>query len=1043
LPQSYYFDNYSVQDGLAQSKVFDILQDSEGFIWLGTGSGVSKYDGMNFYNFTIEDGLKGNGVRKLFEDSHGTIWMGHVGGNISTYIDGEFVKILPDSINIKADITDFIEDSNKRLWISTQGGGAYMVENLGSYGEKPLSIHHFTGKTKLSDRVFDMVETNNGCIYFIIDGVIKVFNEETKGFDIYRPEGLSYYFQITTMFEDKNKNRWFGTYNGGLHRLDFETGNITTFDSKRDGLANNFVTCISQDINGHLWIGTWGGGITRISPDFTTFNQENGLQDNKIWCITNDREGNLLIGTHENGFSIFKGEQFVAFNEKHGLTSTQISAIAQDNYNNMWIGTLDGLFKYNLSGQQIKPLNITKKGSITEIVAIKKGLGPLMWIATKSDGIFSYNTLSKKMHYPAMVNNSIIRSGKVTTCMEVDKEGMVWIGTIDGLFYHTPQNNGLDRVLGSEITALFCDCDSTMWISTKSKGIAYIKGTSFFPIDTLNNITAMCMVKDAQNKLWIGTEGQGIIVYDNNNNIKRYSTIDGLLTNLITAVQTDKAGNIWIGTNLGLNQYNTDENKFHSYTKKSGFTGIEVKNQAMFTDFDNNLWVGTVAGLFKYSPQKDKPNTLEPSIHITNFKVNLKDRPMEKGLKLNYNEKNIFIEYHAISLKDPDKVLYQIKLEGADNDWQPPTKQTFKNYSPLPPGRYTFKVKACNDRNIWNTTPASFSFYIKPPFYLSWWFISIITIVIITSVVMYIQIREQNLVREKEILEQKVKERTAEVVHKNEELALKNKNILDSIQYAQRIQEAILPASCFIQQNFPDSFVLFKPKDIVSGDFYFFEAFNDKLIFAAVDCTGHGVPGAFMSIVGHDGLKRATNEFQLSDPGEILDKLNQLVQGTLQSETNPEVKDGMDISLCVYYPKTQEIKFAGANNPIYIVRKDNTPLIKDNEAMDIALSEFGKNLYETKGNKQPIGAYINRTPFTTHTFQLQSGDSVYVFSDGYADQFGGPKGKKFMYRTLKKMLLEHNNLSMVEQDIRYNEIIENWRGSREQIDDICLMGVRV
>ena len=483
---------------------------------------------------------------------------------------------------------------------------------------------------------------------------------------------------------------------------------------------------------------------------------------------------------------------------------------------------------------------------------------------------------------------------------------------------------------------------------------------------------------------------------------------------------------------------------FYAYTQRSGFTGIEVKNQALFCDENSNIWCGTVNGLFKFSPAKEKINALEPLTSITQMKVNLKERAMTPGLKLKYTDKNIYFEYHSICITDGEKVRYKVMLVGADNDWQPATFQTYKNYSPLPPGHYTFKVIACNDRGIWNSKPVEYSFSVKPPFYRTWWFILMLIIVATSLIITYINVRERNLKAEKILLEKKVKERTAEVMHKNEELAKKNKDILDSINYAQRIQQAILPSPSFVKCHLPESFVFFRPKDIVSGDFYLLEMAEESVMFAVVDCTGHGVPGAFMSFLGHDGVQRAISEYKLSEPGKVLDKLNDLVQRALQSSDNPDVKDGMDIALCLLDAKTRKLQFAGANNPLYIIRSASQPVLMRNDGpMQPNMELNGYHLYETKGNKQPIGAHINRVPFTTYSFEMLPGDTLYVFSDGFADQFGGPNGRKFLYSNLKTILIEHQQLKLSNQMEAYEKIINQWIGNHEQIDDICLMGVRI
>ena len=1042
--QKYYFENYSVNEGLAQSKVYDVIQDSKGFIWTGTASGTSRFDGNNFINYSADDGMAENGVRALYEDSRGYIWFGHAGGGI-TYFDGKIFNALElDSIQINGNITGFLEDSKGRFWIATQGSGAIMIENIKQTLDRNTKFNHYTGKTKLGDRVFYITETHDSTIFFIIDNLIKVYNEQEQSFETYRHEGLSFYFQPTVMFEDKDKNLWYGTYKGGLYRQDYKTGNVTVFDQVKDGLAHNWVSCINQDKSGAIWVGTWGGGITRINPNFKTFNQENGLPENKIWKIICDREGNILIGTNENGLSIFKGEQFISFQPEDGLLSEQVTAISEDNQNNIWIGSPNGLCKYNLSSRRIKSIPLAKHAINSEVIGIKKAPDGTVWIATKEDGIYSYNPLDKSIGYNSGFNSVVVRHGKTVTSLEIDQDGHVWAATVGGLFYLEPENNAYNQIIMGEISCLYYDSKKTMWVGTRGKGIITVKETDFFPIDQLAKTNALCFTEDTEGNIWIGTEGQGIAVFTPDSLVIKYKTKHGLLSDLVSALTTDKDGNIWIGTNKGLSKYDNSDDRFYSYSARSGFTGIEVKDQALFTDFNGGIYCGTVKGLFKFSPEKEMINKLEPLTQITNFNVNLKDRFLEPHTTLSYKEKNIRFEYHGICISDAKKVQYQVMLEGADLDWLPPTQDTYKNYSPLPPGRYIFKVKASNNRGIWNEKPVEFPFVVKPPFYLTWWFILIIMVTITIAIISYINTRERNLIQEKIILEAKVKERTAEVVKKNNELGKKNKDILDSINYAKRIQHAILPSDDLIESHFPESFVLFKPKDIVSGDFYWFQPQKDRILFSAIDCTGHGVPGAFMSIMGHDGLKRAIGEFQLSKPHDILEKLNEIVQDTLQSNNKNDVKDGMDMALCVYYPKKKILEFSGANNPIYIVRSDSQEALKRNgEAMEPTMNNYGYNLFETKPNKQPIGAYINHVPFDIHTFNLLSGDTIYIFSDGYADQFGGPKGRKFMYKKFKETILQNQEFKMSQQKLFYKQIINAWMSNHEQIDDIILMGVKI
>lgn len=269
----------------------------------------------------------------------------------------------------------------------------------------------------------------------------------------------------------------------------------------------------------------------------------------------------------------------------------------------------------------------------------------------------------------------------------------------------------------------------------------------------------------------------------------------------------------------------------------------------------------------------------------------------------------------------------------------------------------------------------------------------------------------------------------SKLIHMNELISEKNKEITDSINYAKHIQNAILPSKEFFSQIFPGSFIYFKPKDIVAGDFYWMyvsqesgKGEGEQIFFAAADCTGHGVPGALVSVICSNALNRAVKEFNISDPGKILDKTRALVIETF-NKSKDEVKDGMDISLACLNKKTNELFWSGANNPLWLIQKSE--------------------LIEFKPDKQPVGQSDLVKPFTTHRIQLSKNDSIYLFTDGFADQFGGEKGKKFKYSQFKNLLLNSYQLSPEVQEERIDKELENWMGPLEQVDDILIIGIRI
>ncbi len=270
---------------------------------------------------------------------------------------------------------------------------------------------------------------------------------------------------------------------------------------------------------------------------------------------------------------------------------------------------------------------------------------------------------------------------------------------------------------------------------------------------------------------------------------------------------------------------------------------------------------------------------------------------------------------------------------------------------------------------------------------------------------------------------EEVEKQKALVEHQKALVEEKNRDILDSITYAKRLQDAILPPLSLIKQYLPESFVFYKPKDIVAGDFYWLERAGDTVILiAAADCTGHGVPGALVSVVCSNALNRTVKEFKITEPGKILDKVRELVLETFEkSESN--VQDGMDISLCCINTKTNEIQWSGAYNSLWYIQQGE--------------------IKEVVANKQPIGKTDKPIPFNTHKLQLQKGDTLYLFTDGYADQFGGPKGKKFKYKQFEEMLLANSKKPMPEQEKILEHTLNEWKGELEQIDDILIIGIRV
>ncbi len=318
---------------------------------------------------------------------------------------------------------------------------------------------------------------------------------------------------------------------------------------------------------------------------------------------------------------------------------------------------------------------------------------------------------------------------------------------------------------------------------------------------------------------------------------------------------------------------------------------------------------------------------------------------------------------------------------------------------------------------------------------------TMVVIFIIVVVRSYQQKRKANIILEEK--NRKIESQKAEIEQQRDLLIHQKEEITDSINYAEKIQRALLPQESYVADCLPEHFILFKPRDIVSGDFYWIKNVKQELIIVAADCTGHGVPGAFMSMLGISSLNEIIIKMDVPTSAEIMNKLRDKVIESLHQKKGTKIKDGMDMTMCILNMQTRQMQFSGANNPVYIVRK-----IKDDEYRpkpEKRIEMDGKELVEIKADKMPVGVHPYRMneSFTQHIYHLEKGDVFYTFSDGFADQFGGPKGKKFMYKPFKRLLLENHLEPMQEQEQILRKTWNEWTVGYDQIDDIVVIGVRV
>jgi ligand-binding sensor domain-containing protein/serine phosphatase RsbU (regulator of sigma subunit) len=1033
------FTTYANKEGLVNNNVTCILEDKKGNLWIGTSEGVSKYDGKFFTTFTTKEGLVSNLVYCILEDKIGNIWFATNGG-LSKYYNNTFTNFTINEGLVDNIIFKIIEDKNGNLWFTTNAG-------ISKYDGKMFA--NYTQKEGLpSSTVNSILEDKNGNFWFGTDAGISRYNG--KFFTNYSISQGLVDNVVYSIKEDKSGNLWIGTI-GGVSKFDgIHFSNYT----KKEGLSNNTVINIFQDRSLNLWFGTRGGGVNRYDGKiFNSFTTEEGLVNNTVRCIAEDKNGMLWLAT-DGGVNRYSENLFSTFTQKEGLSTSVIYSLLEDKHRNFWFGTFGGgVIKYD--GKSFTTFT-EREGLVNNVVwRIVEDKRGNLWFSTdggisKYDGTSFTNFTQKE----GLTKNNI-------KCSLEDKKGNLWFGTIKGV-------NKFDG--------------KTFTIYNEKGGLV--------------NNSVRCSLEDKNGNLWFGTEG-GVSRYDGKIFINFTEKV-GLVNNTVLSILEDKNGNIWFGTRFGLSKLTLAKNLevvkkvktktlteqdviFKNYSYTDGFLGVGVfAGKTMCQAKDGIIWIAANDRLTAYHPEGDVTNVVPPNIQLTSIEIFnesinwltllaptspksltkehstiIKDTSITLGngvtfsdfyfdgitkwyglpenLSLAYYNNYLTFNFIGITMSQPKKVNYLYKLEGIDKNWSAMTNKTSATYGNLPSGTFTFKVKAMNNEGSW-CKPIEYSFTIRPPYWQLWWFRNLIVVVTIILAYSLYRWRTAALRHDKERLEKVVQERTAEVQEQKQLIEVKHKEITDSINYAERIQRSLLASKKILDDNLSDYFIVFKPKAVVSGDFYWAAKLsNNNFALVTADSTGHGVPGAIMSIVNIASLKEALLQ-EITSPDLFLNETRRLVIENLKNDGSPEGgKDGMDGSFLSFDFKTNILQCASANSPIWIVRTSSSSEVGDKP-----------ELIEIKADRFPIGKHDrDNTSFTLHTINLQKGDVVYTLTDGFPDQFGGLKGKKFKHKHLKEFLLEIAHEPMQTQKQKLNDAFINWKADLEQVDGVTIIGIRI
>jgi class 3 adenylate cyclase/ligand-binding sensor domain-containing protein len=770
--QRYFFENISNQQGLPAVKVYCAAQSTDGIIWVGTESGLASYDGISVVDHGTGDGTASGGVFSLLVDREGSVWAGHLDGGI-TWTNGRVFRACSLGKGVSNAITAWVQEKGGSILVATMGSGLWRIQGAPAE-DGTLTASRILADQGLKEHLLTMAELPDGRIALVTgSGSMQVTDGNTVS-DFNLP-GVPDIFGRTSLFADSKGRIWVGTQGGGAFRCTAD-GRCDRFDIL-NGLGSNTIYCFGEDGDGQVWIGTTDGGASCVTAEgVRTYGPDNGLHGRAIRCLVRDREGNMLIGMYESGFDIFKGDRFITYGEAEGLNDPKVFAVMEDRSQRVWFGTNAGIVVLDSQGKLTEQIT-AQKGQLTSnfvrcLVEDDKGY---VWVGTEGGGLLRFDPRSGRSQEAIEVSGSL--ADLRVTALAIGQPGELWVGSVNGLWRYLPGSGTVptpygeeDGLAGKHVIALFHDRDGAIWVGSKSNGITRIDNGKAQRIDLGRSFAASCFTQDKEGRIWVGTEGQGIIVLKDGKEVQRFGTEQGLLSNVIKALATDDQGHVWIGTTKGLNKWRHKQEGFIAFTERAGFTGIEVKPNAVCALRDGGILFGTVNGATRVGNKQEVERNVAPLVTIRGWSVNMEERPIGGEASLSHDERSIRVRYGCVALSDPNAVRYMVMLEGLEDDWQPMTPSTVAAYPALPPGTYTFKVKAMDRSGLWSDPPTELRFTIHPPWYRSWWFYTALAVFIGMSLFSYIKVRERQLRLRNMVLEQKVEERTAEVVAQSKEI---------------------------------------------------------------------------------------------------------------------------------------------------------------------------------------------------------------------------------------------------------------------------------
>jgi len=1034
LAQEYKFNNFGQEEGLPQPYVYDLVQAKNGFLFAATGDGLAAFGGTRFKKFATKDGMAENYCSALFFDSKDRLWIGHFEGGISILENHKFSKLKTSEFPM-ARVVGIAEDSKGNIYYASSAGAIYTVK------EGKISV--FTEE--------DLPPISR--IRIVSDVLYVASQEGLLKFNLSNRSRASVTFPGT---EDKNVTCMDFTPRGELW-TGIEGEGVFVFDisKKENKLISSFVDELKSDrkpikdirVKGanEVWVSLNGEGLRRIrfnsglkTEKAFSLNHQNGLRNLFINKIFIDKEENIWFGTTGGGLLQFLSSRFELFSTNNFLVFDDVKTISVDDSDYIYVCDDRQLFSFHPDKEFKNSQRLIQENSEEEIRCNYLNKTSMeLWIGTTKT-LLIYQL---KKGLPVLKSKLAFFDGKTINYITKDANGKMLVCTTEGLFF-LDEKNQPEKVFNTDVKAphnnfLGCllDRKGKLWIFSPETPLYNLYNDEVSLEKTLDSLTSFRFssgVQDKDENIWFATEGDGIFVFDRYRKFKHYGTEAGLSSDFIYGIIATKQGDIIATHKNGISIKYANLKTFRSLNKQNGLPANNVNSNSLFRDRKGHVWMGSTEGLIRYLPEEDKININPPLFTLLSVSYNDSTLNVSDTIhKLTYNDYEVVFNFIGVSLSNPTGVTYRYMLEGFDEKFRLTDERSIV-YPKLSDGRYRFVIYAKNADGFESPDPSVLIIEIKKPYWKEVWFFALITVVLVAGFYSVFKVRTRNLLKAKIELEGLVLEKTAELVKEkekieeaNELLNEKNRDITSSISYAKRIQRAVLPDNEIMRQKL-DYFVFYRPRDIVSGDFYWFSETEQYSYIAAVDCTGHGVPGAFMSLLGSTFLDQALIENKNCTPVDLLNELdNKLHKAFKTKEEENRIGDGMDAIILRIDKNSQELLFAGANRPLYYYPKNGE------------VQDFKSPIYSVGG------AFTNEVKgYKNDSLQVSNGDCAYIFSDGFGDQFGGPRNKRYSTKRMKNYFSVICALPMNEQLEMIESEFDTWKGNEEQMDDICVIGIK-